>query len=426
MTKRFIIHIGPHKTGTTSIQDMLYAHSLDERSNFVYPFTRPDQTGQHEFARLASDPEHPDFVGMLSTLASGSKTCILSSEEFCYLPVASIQKIRDVAPDADFTIVYYQRDVLSLLYSWWQELIKHGSVETLPKFLLNVISGPENFHLLVPDQLLDNWAFVFGRGTVRIFLYDQIQDVAQQFAADFIGVDLASEMRTVSNRSYGHIECEMMRLWNICGYAGNEILQLPNSHLMRAKISSESGKYVEDLNLSYNRAEFLSVEDALITRWGDRIEDFTGGQLFNLRERTYSYVSSDFWAANPDLLAIMREFADRAASGECEAAAESNLSIEIRSREGAIDAWNELENIRVAARQREQMFEDRLDKEIERVKALEIVILTLIASLRWHGLDRSRFKMLMTEVARSTPNDGKAAVRHEIYLRQAQGILSAL
>lgn len=285
MNNKVIIHIGPHKTGTTSIQNMLYALSLNEGSNFVYPFTCPNQTGQHQFAQLASDPEHPDFAGMLSTLAAVDKICVLSSEEFCYLSVASLQKIREALPRTDFTIVYYQRNVLSLLYSWWQELVKHGAVEPFPQFVLNVLLLPGKLHLLIPDMMLSNWASVFGRDAIKIFLYDQIQDAARQFASDILGVDLDPREQTESNRSYGCLECELMRLWNVCGFSGATVLQCPDAQVIRTIVDEESEGFLEQLTLNYSRREFAEIESTLISRWGDRIEGFTGGQLFAVREK---------------------------------------------------------------------------------------------------------------------------------------------
>lgn len=424
MTKRrVIIHIGPHKTGTTSIQNVLYTLSLKDGSNFIYPFTRPDQTGQHEFAQLASNPEHPEFARKLAILASVNRTCVLSSEEFCYLSVTSLQKLREALPCADFTIIYYQRNLLPLLYSWWQELIKHGSSDHFPSFLLNTILNPSSLHLLVSDFMLNNWAHVFGRDAIKIFLYDKITDVARQFASDVLEIDLVTKEQTKSNRSYDYLECEMMRLWNIRGFSGSDILQTPSIHVVRAKVAERSNRFLENLSLNYHRSEFAAIEDLLISRWGDRIEGFYGGQLFADREISFSYMSANFWSANPDLVAAMCEFAERTKQKEFDLMPSLTNPPHNSLRETGMDTWNQLEIILCAARQREQLLEARLDKQTEQTRALEIVISALIASMRWRGLDRSKFKMLMTEIAQSTPSVGKVAARHDMYLYQSQRVL---
>lgn len=308
---RLIIHIGPHKTGTTSIQRMLFSQSTQEKCGFAYPFLGPDEIGQHAFAQLACDPEQPAFAAMLAELGAVEGTCVLSSEELCYLPASGVRSLRDSLPGVRATIVYYQRDLLALLQSWWQETIKHGSVQPLASFALSCILAPHHLHLLVPDALLNGWASVFGRESIRIFRYDHISDVAQQFASEFLGVDLPAEASAVSNRSYDQIDCEMMRLWNRQGFWGAGVVQAPDYHKLRAAFIERSGGFERTISLNYSRGDFSAIEDALISRWGDRIGGFDGGALFETRERTFAYIDPDIWAANPDLIDAMRAFAVR-------------------------------------------------------------------------------------------------------------------
>lgn len=89
-----------------------------------------------------------------------------------------------------------------------------------------------------------------------------------------------------------------------------------------------------------------------------------------------------------------------------------------------MDAWNQLDIILGAARQRERSLEGKLREQAEQIHALETVMATLVASMRWRGLNRSKFKMLMTEIARQTPSLGQTAARHEIYCRQSHRVLS--
>ena len=309
MTNKIIIHIGPHKTGTTSIQAMLFSQSRTEGCDFAYPFTRPGEIGQHDFARLACTPDQPAFLDKLALLKSLPTTCVLSSEELCYLPAAGMRGLRDAVPDASVTIVYYQRDVLSLLHSWWQETIKHGSVQALPDFAFRCILAPSHLHLFVPDTLLTGWASVFGREAIRIFRYDQIPDVARHFAADLLALDLPAEAVSSSNRSYDQIDCEMMRFWNRQKFWGAGIVQAPDYPEIRAAFAGRCGAFTETFHLSYGRSEFSEIEQVLIARWHDRIDGYDGGDLFTMREKAYSYIHPDVWAANPSLIAQMHAFA---------------------------------------------------------------------------------------------------------------------
>ena len=311
MTKKIIFHVGPHKTGTTSIQAMLFSQSRSKNCEFVYPFTSPGEIGQHDFARLACSPDQSAFLEKLGILKSLTKTCVLSSEELCYLPAAGMRSLRDAVPDAHVTIVYYQRDVLSLLYSWWQETIKHGSVQTLSDFALRCILAPYHLHLFVPDALLGGWASVFGREAIRIFRYDHIPDVAKHFAYNILALDLPAESLSPSNRSYDQIDCEMMRFWNRQGFWGAGLVQASGYPGIRAQFAARCDAFTETFHLSYRRSEFSEIENSLISRWHDRIEGYDGGPLFTTREKAYSYIHPDVWAVDPGLITEMRAFAQQ-------------------------------------------------------------------------------------------------------------------
>jgi hypothetical protein len=341
------------------------------------------------------------------------------------LPVASLQKIRAALPSAEFIIVYYQRNLLTLIHSWWQELVKHGGVEDFYKYVLGVIAMPGTLHLLVPDLLLSNWASVFGRDAIKIFLYDRVSDVAKQFASDLIGLAIPCSEQTETNKSFDHIECEMIRLWNAFGFIGVDAIQSQNCGLMRDLVAERANNCMESMVLDYDIEEFSNIENTLISRWGDRIEGFTDSRLFMMREKTYTYISSDFWSGNPDLVAAMCVFAEGTARRACRSSATVTALDASKSCETNMDAWGPMEIVLGAARQREQLLKCQLAKEAERSHALEIVISTLIASMNWRGLDRRKFQRLMMDVAKSTPNVGRAADRHEIYLNQSHKILSA-
>lgn len=251
MAAKFILHIGPHKTGTTSIQKMLYCESRVEDAKFIYPFTNHNETGQHTFAQMAGEPRHPAFKEMLSDLKRADKTCVLSSEELCYLGEGALASIRDALPQADISIVFYQRNVLTLLHPWWQEKIKHGSTQSFLEFVLDCILMPQHLHLLIPDVLLGAWAKYFGREAIRIFLFDQIPDVTIQFAADMLDFDISSESARVTNQSYDYIDCELMRFWNMHGFWGAGVIQSPDVHQIRFALSELSSRFVGEFCLNY-------------------------------------------------------------------------------------------------------------------------------------------------------------------------------
>lgn len=309
MRLRFILHIGPHKTGTTSIQRMLFSQSSQGDSTFAYPFSGPESLGQHAFALAASKPRDPAFSEMLAALKSVNKTCVLSSEELCYIPRSAMQLLRNKLTKSDFTIVYYQRNPLELLYSWWQETIKHGATHTLLEFAFSCVVRPSHLHLLVPDALLSAWASVFSRESIRIFLFDRIPDVASQFASELLNIISPVGVSEVSNKSYDYVDCELMRFWNAQGFRGADIIQLSNYDEMRQMFIDKSAPFAASFSLNYDVGEFQEIENSMILNWSDRIDGFSGDRLFEIRDRSYCYIHADVWLAIPGLIEDMRSYA---------------------------------------------------------------------------------------------------------------------
>jgi hypothetical protein len=308
MTKRLIIHIGPHKTGTTAIQKMLYTHSRSEASGFIYPFTDADRLGQHAFADVIHKADRQGLTALASELMSSDKTCVLSSEEFCYLPPDRLRALKDYLTDTDITIVYYARNVLTTLHPWWQEQVKHGNSQTFLEFALGCLVRPGSIHLLIPDVMLSNWACVFGQEAIKIYLYDDIADVANQFAADLLDVTLPPDHFTETNISYDYIEAEMIRFWNMLGARGADLIQLPQALELSVDIGREARASSKQFNLSYQIPSLSMIEDILLERWRDQIQGSVDPHLFKTRDRSYPYVHPDFWVARPDLVARMRAF----------------------------------------------------------------------------------------------------------------------
>ena len=315
MAERLIIHIGPHKTGTTALQKMLHTISRSELANFIYPFTDTEYQGQHNFADVIYKSDSRGLNNLVTNLKETHKTCVLSSEEFCYLPLDALINLKSTLQNVDTTIVYYARSCLTTLHPWWQEQVKHGGSQTFLEFILGCLAQPSSIHLLVPDVMLSNWAHAFGQNSIIIFLYDDIPDVANQFATDLLNITLPSDFVTETNVSYNYIETEMMRFWNSLGARGSDLIQSSQIRGLSADISVGVQTFSKQFNLSYRIPGFATIEETLLTRWRDQIKGTVEPHLFKLRERSYAYVHPDFWVARSDLAERMRAFAGDGASG---------------------------------------------------------------------------------------------------------------
>lgn len=150
----YLIHIGLHKTGTTSIQAFLQRniarlkeHGLDFYQGLVYPENhvelhaasmRPSRdSGYKNRTKLQVNQEYigqvrqhvSDFLD-----GSGAQRFIFSSEGLSLLRYADeVSTLKSLFPEGSWQIVAYLREPQSYLRSYAAELKKHP--ETLPSVI---------------------------------------------------------------------------------------------------------------------------------------------------------------------------------------------------------------------------------------------------------------------------------------------------
>jgi len=145
--RRFFIHAGTHKTGTTLIQTVLRAHGNHLADHgFVYPQAGiiPEHNGHHNIAwEVSSDPRYRQGFGtidqLLHEIGSTDRDVIISSEDF------SSALAKPSTLDSFFTrleqngfevfIVLYLRNQVDYIRSIYLELIKHGYGTAFEPFL---------------------------------------------------------------------------------------------------------------------------------------------------------------------------------------------------------------------------------------------------------------------------------------------------
>jgi hypothetical protein len=131
-TPRVIIHLGPHKTGTTSIQQALWdRYGIPTEGTPWYP-------------RLSNPPSQSDLISdfrrghgatVLRALRDTaiSKRCshlILSSEDFSNLPVRQFSRALDALGDDEVMLVFTLSSFFRRAQSLWHERVKHGSTRS--------------------------------------------------------------------------------------------------------------------------------------------------------------------------------------------------------------------------------------------------------------------------------------------------------
>ena len=135
---QLVLHVGLHKTGTTSLQHSLLASFGSETPTKIwYPI--PDRFGpghaEYSFQTLGMHnyPKDPSVLQQLfaQAEANNSQAIIISSEEFARAYTLGIDSLRTALQNQEVTLFFTISDVRKRITSIWQELVKHQFTKPL-------------------------------------------------------------------------------------------------------------------------------------------------------------------------------------------------------------------------------------------------------------------------------------------------------
>jgi hypothetical protein len=183
---KLLLHIGPHKTGTTFIQEQLFAHSaqLNTRGiNYVSSGISMG-CGQHAIVEeFQKSGRSPILARAVQEFGHFSRN-IISSENFDRLNAEQVASLAKTLRSVDTTVVYVMRRSDDLLISSWQEDIKHGAEATWSECFFPHMARPYDSQLFNPSVVLDLYHKNFP-GKVKVLNFDTL-------AAD--GTDLVTAL----------------------------------------------------------------------------------------------------------------------------------------------------------------------------------------------------------------------------------------
>jgi len=154
---RLIIHVGPKKTGTTSIQNWLYRNrnELSTMYQICYPIPHSGGLAHHELmyginfhldgmapyanAQGIAEIQHPNeiFQGYMKQATElNCQTIILSSETLFELSEKQQELLlQSTEGIEEIEYTFGIRDRVSLNISRWQEEVKHGYTKSLAEYI---------------------------------------------------------------------------------------------------------------------------------------------------------------------------------------------------------------------------------------------------------------------------------------------------
>jgi hypothetical protein len=217
---RLILHIGPHKTGTTSLQKALRkTYCTNKPKEIWYPKPAGPGPGHASLALgIIEGSEHSVRQIIDEAARANCDTLILSSESFARL--AYEKRIEDLAEQTSAAQVHvvatlspiYQRAVSS-----WQQGLKLGAWHTpIEQSLETVLARPG-----LRADFMERFTEHFPAAKVSVLITNRStpQDVFSRFAVA-TGISLSPpDEGLVENASFGFVEVETVRAFHISAEA---------------------------------------------------------------------------------------------------------------------------------------------------------------------------------------------------------------
>jgi hypothetical protein len=223
VTRSLIVHIGVHKTGTTSIQRFLARHRDALRNHGILypsagrPASHPD--GHHEFPWLLTGTREVSAADPWQRLAaevsaSPCRIVLLSSEGFCMLRDPQAAEFAARVRDYDVRILMYVREPVSYLVSTYKMGITFAHrTESFGEFV------QRELHRCDFRRSYRTWSNAFGAQRVTVRSFEAALGGAG-LVADFIAQlglpadALPAGDADVANRSPGDTVLQLVRALN--------------------------------------------------------------------------------------------------------------------------------------------------------------------------------------------------------------------
>jgi len=232
MTQRVVIHIGPPKTGSTTLQDALHHHRDElKRMGIRYAGSGTQSSAAAMWVTRRRDrttgrqvPASAWKQLLKEIKDSIESTIVVSSEWFAAATPAQIRTISQELPGAEYQIVIALRSLDRILPSRWKQNVIEGATYSFAEWLELIFSPSTNsygsrfWHQHRHDELVQRWGEVFGqRAITAICIDDADPDRLLRNMESLIGAEEGSlgSSRHVRNVSLDGVTVEGIRRFNL-------------------------------------------------------------------------------------------------------------------------------------------------------------------------------------------------------------------
>ena len=227
-----LVHIGPHKTGTTALQSAFHA----ARGDLLAQGVRYAGRGRHPMSAVlavsgrpsVTDAEPPPiklWTSLLGEVRGATEPrVVLSSEFFADAPPEAISRIVADLDRARVQVVVTLRPLARILASQWQQHVQGGMQQPFDAWLASTFAAHDRGTATLfwrrhrHDALVERWAEVVGRERVTVVVVDERDHafLLRSFER-LVGVREGTLVAVPdrSNRSLTLPEVEALRAFNV-------------------------------------------------------------------------------------------------------------------------------------------------------------------------------------------------------------------
>lgn len=229
-----VVHIGPHKTGTTSLQAAFHASRHEMESQGVHYVGRKRHPMAEVLSLLAREHGKPPASApatdqpwqnlVKEVRESDAQRVVVSSEFFADAKPAAMRAVVNDLDDGSLQILVTLRPLARLLSSQWQQYVQGGLTTPYDTWLTEMLRKPKS--KVSPtfwwrhrhDKLIARWAELVGAERVTVIVVDDsdhsrlLRDVEKLLALQ-PGTVVQPDMH--GNRSLTLGEVEIVRNFNL-------------------------------------------------------------------------------------------------------------------------------------------------------------------------------------------------------------------
>lgn len=228
---RALIHVGPHKTGTTTVQSAFHLNRealADHRIHYVGPRLQPTQAVK---ATTGATPEGAarqagleDWARLVSEArAADADQIVLSSEFLCEADDDVARQVIEDFGVAEPRVVVTLRPLAKIVPSQWQQFVQSGTTKRIGPWVESVFEHTSDGTVKLfwkrhrHDALVERWVRVVGPENVTVVVCDSSDpDQLPREFARLLGLPpgVLVPGQAVANRSFTRQEAEVARRFN--------------------------------------------------------------------------------------------------------------------------------------------------------------------------------------------------------------------